>query len=211
MNTFKYTSVCSRGVPGFCKTVLRFFINPHLSSLPWFDDFLNIADGITFDIVFILHDVKNLVRQPDGQQFLLVHAEYFCHDGDLATFCLPFTSFYLAVHRRVDFQCHTKMALEKSMLFPQLFYLLSKYNFLFFYELVSFFYELMPFSTNFSTNLNRFLSNLHLFSPNQKDAHLHERFYLAYSWFVFYSLLVWYIYAWRFVIILLVSLLFLQL
>ena len=75
MNTFKYTSVCSRGVPGFCKTVLRFFINPHLSSLPRFDDFLNIADGITFDIVFILQNVKNLVRQPDGQQFLLVHAE----------------------------------------------------------------------------------------------------------------------------------------
>ena len=33
--------------------------------------------GITFDIVFILHDVKNLVRQPDGQQFLLVHAKDF--------------------------------------------------------------------------------------------------------------------------------------
>ena len=53
------------------------------------------------------------------------------------------------------------------------------------------------FSTNlnrflsiFSTNLNRFLSSLHLFSPNQKDAHLHERFYLAYSRFVF--ILCWY-------------------
>ena len=43
--------------------MLRFFINPHLSSLSWFDDFLDIADGITFDIVFILHDVKNLVHQ----------------------------------------------------------------------------------------------------------------------------------------------------
>ena len=34
MNTFKYTSVCSRGVPGFCKTVLRFFIAPTCHHFP---------------------------------------------------------------------------------------------------------------------------------------------------------------------------------
>ena len=46
----------------------------------------------------------------------------------MASFGFPFSTLYLAIHRRVDIQCSRKFPLHHPVLFSEFFYFLTEYH-----------------------------------------------------------------------------------
>ena len=96
---------------------------------------LGIYQRIVPHILFALYRIQHLVCQPDCQQFLLVYFKHLGHNRYLAPLRLPLSAFNFTIHGRVNLQCCRQLSLHQPTLFPELFYLSSKYHVLSIYLL----------------------------------------------------------------------------